>query len=507
MEITSFYFLCFYALILLVYYIVPRKAQWVILLVSSFAFYVLASGNKWLILWPVSAIAVTYICTRCMGETAAGRPGLRRLSMIFCVFILIGSLAALKYMKFGGGIAIPLGISYYTFILTGYAIDVYNGIAPLEKNPAKLALYGLFFPTVVSGPIVIFRNDGAQYYTGHRFDYNKVTKGLQRMVWGFFKKLVISERAAIMANTIFDNYTQYRGAWIWIGAVMFTIQLYTDFSGCMDIIMGVAETFGFTLPENFKQPFFSKSISEYWRRWHITLGVWMKNYVFYPLLRSGLFMGMSRSLKKKLGKKAGKQVTTFTAMLILWGAIGLWHGGDIKYVIGSGLLHWFYIVIGEVTLPFWKKVLPAMHIKMEGAGADLFRIIRTFFLVNIGNTFFRAASAGDAVHMLGRAFTTFNPQILFSGAFLSLGLDWTEFTIFAVSVVILFVVSILEVTPVKIKGTSDKAIGMVMTVRDRIAGHRIVTRWLIWFALLFFVIIFGEYGPGYDSSAFIYAGF
>ncbi len=525
MEITSFYFLCFYALILPVYYIVPRKAQWVILLASSFAFYVFAGGNKWLILWPVSAIAVTYICTRCMGETSSALPGIRRTSMIFCVTILIGSLAVLKYMKFGGGVAIPLGISYYTFILTGYAFDVYNGIAPLEKNPAKLALYGLFFPTVVSGPIVIYRNDGAQYFAGHSFDYNKVTKGLQRMVWGFFKKLVISERAAVMANTIFDNYTQYRGAWIWIGAVMFTIQLYTDFSGCMDIVMGVAETFGFKLPENFRQPFFSKSISEYWRRWHITLGVWMKDYVFYPLLRSGLFMNMSRNMKKKLGKKAGKQITTFTAMFILWGAIGLWHGGDIKYVIGSGLLHWFYIVMGEVTLPFWKRVLPAMHIKMEGRGADLFRIIRTFFLVNIGNTFFRAASAGDAVHMLGRAFTTFNPQVMFSGAFLSLGLDWTEFTIFVVSVVIMFVVSVLEVTPVKsriaaaaageaVTACGGKSVsadgssgGTIMTVRDRIARHRIVTRWLIWFALLFFVIIFGEYGPGYDSSAFIYAGF
>ena len=289
------------------------------------------------------------------------------------------------------------------------------------------------------------------------------------------------------------------GAYIWFGAVMFTIQLYTDFSGCMDIVIGAAEALGIRLPENFAQPFFSRTISEYWRRWHITLGVWMRNYVFYPLLRTKGMMQLSRTLRKKLGKKAGKEITTILTMFVLWTAVGLWHGGDIKYVIGSGLLHWFYIVAGELTLPFWKKVLPALHIRMEGKGADFFRIVRTFILVNVGNVFFNAASAGDACAMLRLGVSRWNPQVLVNGSLLSLGLDWEDMAILAISVLVLFLVDLLSVLP-------DRQ-GNVMCVRDRIAERKLPVRWLFWLCLLFFVIIFGEYGPGYSSAAFIYQGF
>ncbi len=220
----------------------------------------------------------------------------------------------------------------------------------------------------------------------------------------------------------------------------------------------------------------------------------MKEYVFYPLLRTRFFMNMGRKLRAKCGKKAGKQITTFTAMFLLWLSVGLWHGGDVKYVIGSGLLHWFYIVVGEVTLPFWKKTLPGLHIPMEGKGADLFRILRTFFLVNIGNVFFHANSAGDAARMLLSGISVWNPTALFSAdkGLLSLGLDGIEFTILAVSVLLLFIVSLLQE-----KGS----------VRERIAAKPLVLRWVIWMALLFYVILLGNYGPGYSSAEFIYQGF
>ena len=280
---------------------------------------------------------------------------------------------------------------------------------------------------------------------------------------------------------------------------MFTLQLYTDFSGCMDIVIGAAESLGVTLPENFTQPFFSQSISEYWRRWHASLGVWMRNYVFYPLLRSSLFTGLGKALRARCGKKRGKQLTTFAAMFILWTAIGLWHGGNIKYVIGSGLLHWFYIVFGELTLPFWKRVLPALHIPMEGVLADRFRVLRTFFLVNIGNVFFRAASAGDAVRMLGRGWLPAAPGSLSVEELAALGLAPEELLILLLAAAALLLVSVLE--------TRQTADGRTLSVRDRIAGHALPVRWALWMGLLFFVIIFGNYGPGYSSSAFIYAGF
>lgn len=488
MEITSFYFLCFYTVLLILYYVLPGKMQWVLLLVSSIAFYLL-SGSPWLILYPAAAVTVTFFCTRRMDMA----PGVgRTAALLIDIVLLIGTLAALKYLKFGGGIAVPLGLSFYTFILAGYAIDVYNGIAVRQKNFFRLALYGFYFPTMISGPIMLYRECGEQMYVSHRFDYDQVTKGMQRMLWGFFKKLVISERAAVLANTVFDNSGSYHGAYIWAAAVFFTIQLYTDFSGCMDIVIGLSQTLGLKLPENFETPFFAKTISEYWRRWHITLGIWMKDYVFYPLLRTKLFTGMNRTLRARLGKKAGKQLTTFTAMFILWLSVGLWHGGNIKYVIGSGLLHWFYIVIGEVTLPFWKKVLPKAHIPMEGKAADLFRIIRTFFLVNIGNVFFRAPSAGTAAKMLRQGIMAWNPQILVDGSLLKLGLDGIDCAVLGVSVAILFTVSVLQ----------QKA-----SVRERIAAKPAAVRWVIWFAALFYVILLGEYGPGYSASEFIYQGF
>ncbi len=491
MEITSFYFLCFYAVLLVLYYLVPGKLQWIVLLLGSGAFYLLG-GNGWLILYPLAGVTVTWLAVRGL-ERQKEQTG-RRIILAADVLLLLGVLATLKYMRFGGGIAVPLGLSFYTFSLVGYAADVYNGLAQPEHSYLRTMLYGMYFPTMISGPIMHFKAEGTQLWQQHRFDYMQVTAGLQRMVWGFFKKLVISERAAVITNTVFQNYDQYPGIYIWVGALSFTIQLYTDFSGCMDIVIGLSQTLGIILPENFRTPFFSKSISEYWRRWHITLGVWMKEYVFYPLLRTGLFMNMGKKLRAKCGKKAGKQITTFTAMFLLWFSVGLWHGGDVKYVIGSGLLHWFYIVVGEVTLPFWKKFLPKLHIPMEGKGADLFRILRTFFLVNIGNVFFHANSAGDAARMLLYGITVWNPGALFSAdkGLLSLGLDLIEFTILAVSVVLLFIVSLLQE-----KGS----------VRQRIAAKPLALRWLIWIALLFYVILLGNYGPGYSSAEFIYQGF
>lgn len=573
MEITSFYFLIFYTVVLLLYYLVPKKAQWVLLAAANLAFYWLA-GTKWLILYPLCGIAVTYLATWVMDRAAARNAEqagvqngkqegtqndrhagfIRTLALLVDLTALFGVLIFLKYRNFGtgnaaamentavSGFAVPLGLSFYTFTLVGYAVDVYTGIAERQTNFAKLVTYGMFFPVMVSGPIVSYRESGAQFTEPHRFDWDRVTRGMQRMLWGFFKKLVIAERAAVPANLIFNNYASYPGAYIWAGAVLFTIQLYCDFSGCMDIVIGIGETLGLVIPENFTQPFFSKSIAEYWRRWHITLGVWMRNYVFYPLLRTRFFTWLSKWSRKKLGRKGGKQLTTFSAMFILWLTVGLWHGGDVKYVIGSGLLHWAYIVIGELTLPFFQKIFPARWFGGKDAdgtprkaakGADLFRIVRTFFLVNIGNVFFRAASAKDAVRMLQEGFAKWNPGVLFStaapeiaeaaegagvaahtitgsvgtaaggvmpGLWGGLGLDWPDMGVLVIAVGILFAVSLLEVLP-------DRKTGTARALRDRIAEKPLPVRWVIWFVLLFAVIIFGEYGPGYDSAAFIYQGF
>lgn len=521
MSITSFYFLLFFGCILLLYYIVPKKAQWVVLLGASVLYY-LFSDNGILILYPIGAVLVSFLGIRIMERADREKEALqergkspekiRKRALLFVIFANVAVLFLLKYINFGintvNGIAalfgrqdpllsglnwlVPLGISYYSLSLIGYVTDVYFGIAKPQRNPAKMALYGMFFPCMLSGPILKYREDADQFFLPHPFDYVQVTRGMQRMLWGFFKVLVISERMALIVDTVYGNDTQYQGTFIWIGTAAFAFQLYTNFSGGMDISLGIAQTFGLKLPENFERPFFSKTISEYWRRWHITLGVWMKEYVFYPLLRSGLFTKLGKKLRKKFGKKRGKQLTTFAGMFLLWFTVGIWHGGDWKYVIGSGLLHWLYIVCGQLLEPWFASAMKRLHINPQARWVNVFRILRTFFLVNIGFVFFRADSVGTALRMLKEAICVFNPQILVDGSIFTLGLDWIECTIAVVSLLMLLAVSLLQR-----KGS----------IRERIGAKCLPVRWLIWYALLFYVILLGYYGPEYSAAEFIYQGF
>lgn len=486
---TSFYFLCFYACVLFIYYLIPKKTQWVFLLFASMAYYLL-SGNGLLILFPLASCLIAYTAIQIISR--AGNAGIKRITLWVSAALLIGTLFALKYVDIGLSVLLPLGISFYTFSIMGYVIDVYNGIAQPQNSFFKTALYGMYFPAILSGPILRYREDGEQFFRPHVFDYRQVTFGLQRMLWGFFKTLVISERMNLIVATVYGNPAEYAGVYIWLATVCFAFQLYTNFSGCMDIVLGMSQTFGLKLPENFETPFLTKSISEYWRKWHITLGVWMKEYVFYPLLRTAFFTKLAKKLKECLGKKRGKQITTFTAMLILWFTVGLWHGADWKYVIGSGLLHWFYIVSGELLQPFFEKIMAKLSIPSKSKGMDVFRILRTFFLVNIGFVFFRAESTSQAVGMLKEAVTVWNIGALTDGSLFTLGLDVIEFTIAIVSLLILLAVSLLQQ-----KGS----------VREQIEKKRLPIRWAIWYALLFYTILLGYYGPGYSAAEFIYQGF
>ena len=511
MGITSFYFLCFFAVLLFIYYSVPRGFQWGFLLLCSVA-YCLLAGQGVLVFYPLVSVGACYVGTRLLISVPAKEEKKRRGVLFVTILVNIGILFVLKYVNFfvntfngvaaffggpkemiaGVDFLAPLGVSFYTFSLLGYVIDVYYGLAGPQENFGKLALYGLYFPNLISGPILKYREHADQFFAPHAFDYGQVTRGLQRMVWGFFKKLVIAERLGVIVNTVYGDYEGYPGAYIFAATACYAVQLYTDFSGCMDIVLGMSESLGIILPENFQTPFFSKSVAEYWRRWHITLGVWMKDYVFYPLMRTDFFAGLNKSWKNRFGKKRGKQYATFVAMFVLWLTVGVWHGGDWKFVIGSGLLHWFYIVMEELLAPPFERVMERLHIDAQGRFVNAVRILRTFFLVCVGDLFFRAASVKDAFSMIGEAVSVRNANVLWDGSFLQLGLDGTQTAVAFVSLLLLWAVSLLER-----KGS----------VRERIAKKPLPLRWMIWYALLFSVILFGYYGPGYSASEFIYQGF
>ena len=508
MAITSFGFLCFYTVVLILYYIVPGKFQWMILTLASVIYYLL-SGSYVLILYPLAAVTVTWLLLLILRRIPQEAVRKRRMICTAELLILLGILIALKYTKFihGGDLVAPLGLSFYTFILVGYFLDCYNGIAQIQTSFLKLMLYGMYFPLMISGPIVQLREQGEQFFAGHPLSYRNLTCGLQRILWGFFKELVISQRLGLIVDTVYGNDQAYQGPYIWLATVCFAFQLYTNFSGCMDIVIGISETFGIQLPENFDLPFLSRNISEYWRRWHITLGLWMREHVFYPLLRSQTFMKLNKKLRSKYGKKRGKQYNTWIAMLILWTAVGLWHGGDLKYVIGSGWLHCFYIIFGEATLPFWIWLFgKKMHINLEGRFANIVRVIRTFFLVCIGFVFFRASSTMQALRMLREGLHAGYTGIISDGGIFRLGMSWIEWGVTLVSLVILFAVSFYQYRGEQ-RALAEGTEYSHHSLRDAIAGRKLWVRWLIWFCLLFYVILLGEYGPGYSAAEFIYQGF
>lgn len=509
MGITSFLFLLFFAVSVILYYSIPGRCQWPFLLLISVVYF-LISGNPLLILYPLASITVTYFGAKFMEQEKDHKR--RKWGLSLVVVCNLGILVVLKYLNLGvytyNALAarladqpvlldtlhflIPLGVSFYTLSILGYAFDVYYEIAPAEKNWVKLFLFGIYFPTIISGPIIRYKDMREQMFAPHVFDYEQVTRGLQRVLWGFFKVLVISERLSMVVSAVYDDFELYGGLYIVIATLCFTLQLYTNFSGSMDIVNGVSQVFGIILPENFQTPFFSKSIQEFWRRWHMTLGAWLKDYVFYPVLRTNFFMELPGRLKTRFGKKTAKKITTFSAMFILWTAVGVWHGGAWKYIIGSGILQWIYIVGGELFEPVWVKMRKLFRVNKETKWFAVFQMTRTFLLMSFAFLFFNADSFTTGLSMCGSILTTWNPEILWNGSLLQLGLELKDWLILGLSLILLLIVSIMQQ-----KGS----------VREWLASKNIVMRWILLYALLFWVILMGNYGPGYNAAEFIYQGF
>ncbi len=480
MGITSLYYLLFFFIVFLVYHCLPLKVRWVVLLIGSLS-YILVADEAYLILYPVVTIAITWICAvRIESLGAEGNEIKRRVYLLTALICDLGALIVLRYINLG--LLAPLGISFYTLSIIGYLLDIYYGIDKAEKNYLKLLLFGTFFPLLISGPIIRYRDTGVKLCEGHNLDYKKLTYGAQRVLWGFFKVLVISERLAVISDTIFDNHSAYPGIYVLIAAITFTLRLYTNFSGSMDIVLGLALTLGIELPENFKRPFFSQTIQEFWQRWHITLGEWLRDYILYSTLRSNAFTKLNAKLKEKYGKKKGKNMTTYLAMMILWIIAGIWHGGGWNYIWGVGILQGIYIITGEM-------------LKNGSKGPKLspfIRRVRTFILMAFALLFFRASSIRVGFDMIRQLFTEWNLKVLYDGSLLELGLGIKDIVILVFALLILLIASVLQ----------EKK-----SICDRLATMNIVIRWSILFAGLFAVIIFGNYGPGYDAAEFIYQGF
>ena len=503
MTITSFRFLSLFALSIPIYYIIPKRMRWLALLGFSAAFFALSVPEPRTGVYLLVSALAAWACARLIeAARAKGRAGGAKLALAAGILVNAGILAALKYNGFlignynrltGSAVAlpdwaVPMGVSFYSFALMGYLLDCYWGEVEAQKNPAKLCLYAGYYPILTSGPILSYRTMRQQLFEPHRFDYERVAFGMQRMLWGLFLKLVISGRLGTAVNAVYAEPEAYPGLFIWFAAGLFMLQLYTDFRGCMDIIAGASECYGVQLPENFRTPFFSRSVQEFWQRWHITLGGWMRDYVLYPVLHSRPWRWMSKKLRRQ--PKAIKQIPTYLGTLILWLMMGLWHGGAWKYVLGQGLWFWSCTVLAQVFEPLFKRALSLLRINTECFSWHLFQSLRVFFLISSGNIFFRAGSISAALHMM-RLGLRFNPLAFFGGVGALFG-EQSDLNIAACGLLVLLIVSAL----------SEKK-----SVRERLAEQNLVFRWLVLLALLFAVLIFGMYGPEFVSQDFIYKGF
>ncbi len=512
MSLVSALFLVFVAAVVLLYYVLPKSFRFWVVLAASLAFSAFL-GFYTLLFVLVSAV-LCYVGGLLSGPSK--KTALRNAATIITVVINIALLCAVKYynviglaaerlnLMFGAVngansfflYAVPVGMSFYVLQTTGYILDCrWEKIAP-EKNFFKVLLFSTYFPQLMSGPMNTYASLSAEFEKAKevKFDFSRISDGAVRVAWGFFKKLVIAERAAIVVNKIYADHLTYTGWFIPLGVFFFAIQLYTDFSGCMDVVIGVSHMLGIELPENFNCPFFSKNVKEYWRRWHITLGAWLRDYLMYPVLKSTPLIKIGDWSKAKFGKKNGKKVPTYIALLILWFAVGYWHGGLWNYVIGSGILHFIYIVLGMIFEPWFKKIRPKI-------GADklyfrIFQSVRTFILMLTGFVFFRSASVGDAVDMYAAIFRKSETAFNWTN-FTATGMTLAHLIVLIVAVLIVCAVDAYKYQP----SEDDQPRSAIAFLRSK----GVVLLWAAFMVLVLATLIFGMYGLGYDSGSFIYA--
>lgn len=526
---TPIYLFLFFPVTILCYVICPQKHRWEVLLIFSYLFFY--SVSRKLVIYIVGATAVTYGIGQWLGalqrrckekaktlereekkKLKASYLKRQRLVLLLGIFMLVGCLAFLKYYSFYAivannymntrgiagfrfpyyNLAVPLGISFYTLQAVGYMIDVYRGTVPAEKHPEKIALFLSFFPQLMEGPFYRYGEMAGQLTAGAQITGKNLAFGAQRIVWGMFKKLLIADRLNALVKTVFDNYSNYSGSVIFVSAVFYTIQLYMEFSGAIDIVIGSAEIFGIKMPENFRQPFFARNASEFWRRWHISLGAWFRDYIFYPVSMSGAMKKWNKWGRKHVGEYLTKIVLTVVALFPVWLCNGLWHGANWTYLF-YGMYYFVMISLENILEPVTAWGLKKIAVTRENRIYHGLQVGKTLLIIFIGEMFFRAVSLEAGMNMFFRIFQNFGISQLWDGTLLTLGMDAGDFAVVFVGIMIVLVADVM-----KEKGIS---------IRETIAAQKLPVRWGIYYAALFSIIIFGAYGAGYLPVDLIYAGF
>ena len=494
MIFNSIDFLIFFPVVTLIYAVIPKRARCIWLLITSYYFY-MCWNAKYALLIAFSTV-VTYAAGLLIGRLKDS--GAKKWVMAGGFVINLGILFFFKYFDFllvnlnrllthfsvqgirnPFDILLPVGISFYTFQALGYLVDVYRGECEAEKNLLRYALFVSFFPQLVAGPIERSKNLFGQIREMERntlLSMEAMVQGFILMLWGLFMKMVIADRVAIFVDKVFEQTFAIGTVEAVFGAVGFAIQIYCDFGGYSAIAIGAAKVMGFDLMENFNTPYFAVSIQDFWRRWHISLSTWFRDYVYIPL-------GGSR--RGRLRKYANLMITFLLS--------GLWHGAAFTYILW-GFIHGLYHVIGDILKPVRKKGIELLKIRTDVFSFRFGQAAITFTLTTFAWIFFRAESLKRAFLYVKNLFTRWNPWVFFDESLFTFGLDRREAGILFAALIALIIVDLVRYW----KG---------INLGEALCRQNLVFRWAVMISLVVVVTVYGVYGIDFDSAKFIYFTF
>lgn len=519
MQFISYSFVILWAVTFALYYLVPKRMQWYILLAASLIFYVV--GLRGVPLNLLLTGVTTYGCGiylrkaleqekaalgRCADreqkKTVKAVLGKKRkaVQILYMVFNL-GLLVFYKYAvisvpvfeKLTGThagflekVVMPLGISFYTLTAISYVVDAGRENCEVETDFLKALLFLAYFPSVTQGPFNRFSQMKEQFAQAHEFSYDRMLRGIQRFVWGAFKKLVIADRLGIFVDRVYGVETaSVPGSIYACATVLYMLQLYADFSGYIDMAAGVSETFAIILPDNFRRPYFARSVAEFWRRWHITLGTWFKDYVMFSFVMSGTGRKIGKACKNKWNGY-GRQVVPIIGTMLVWFFTGIWHGRTVSYMLWGvyyGLIMSISLVL-EPSFERWKEKLGIW---------TFLRMARTWLIVFVADVLIRSESLAQA----GAIYTSFVTRLqigsLFSSELTSYGLGRYDFLLLIFVLLIWLAVSVAQ----------ERG----LDVRTALARGPVVVRWACYYGIVLLLLITGIYGGSYDTAAFMYQSF
>lgn len=509
MPITYLYFYFILFVIVTIYYLFPNALRWIVLLVSSFTLYTVFGGKQALMMMACSILAAYLGARGIIFFKESGKYVASSLCFWLALIVIVGILGWYNYFNFvieninyvtgklGKNFCFPLiqalsplGISFYSLSLISYLVDVYWGIQKEEKNIGKIMLYGCYFPVVTTGPILRYNKFHEELIREKSLDYENICFSLQRILWGIFKKAVIADYLYIIVHEIFQNFTDYSGLIVLGGSYLSAIQLYLNFSASIDIVLGISQLFGIKLSENFDHPFASCTITEVFRKWHISLGNWLKDYIYYPLMKSSFIQNIKDKVGNRFGKKAGKRTGTFSAMLVMWILNGVWHGAQWKYIIGVGVLLWFIMLLEDLFEPYRLKIVKKYSINENSI---IYMAVRRFVMYTKFSMMMVFFSADGVVHgmriilhMIRNLFLKFDFSFL-------LNLSFSKERI----------VTLLVSFSIYLCATH---ISLKVDIRNWLAEKKIWIRWGVYYLIILCIILYSANGMDV-MEGFIYAQF